>query len=372
MPGHLSLRGLRIWPACLMLCAGGVQATAWQGALNLPTTLEYDSNPRLEVDREDAVGRLLLAPDYRLEAVEGLDTWSLGLGAQLLRSSDRQVLADREDPRLSLGWERETETGALGLTARYDESSTLGALDETGVENSDGTRKKHGLDGFWRHRLNERDGLSASLGFNEVRYVDTTLDDYQDLALSLSVDHELSARLTPFTRLTASRYRPLADSEQEASTKYQPDAGLRLALTESWDLEVHGGRDWISGGSYEGGWQGGASLNYSGERVLASLGAERSTSSSGEGGFVEVEQLRGTWNYALSDRSSLGLGATWRDSQGDRPNVYQQFDAWLTRELSSFWQARLSMACKQRSEDEAGDARAHVIGLTLIYSHPDL
>lgn len=351
---------------------GGAQAATWSGSLGLPTTFEYDSNPRLETEREDAVGRLMLTPDYRLARVDGLDTWSLGLGAQLLRSSDRQVLADREDPRLSLGWERETETGALGVTARYDESSTLGALDETGVDNSDGTRKKHGLDGFWRHRLSERDGFSSSLAYNEVRYVDTTLDDYQDLALSLSFERDLSARLTPFTRLTASRYRPLGESEQEASTKYQPDAGLRLALTESWDLEVHGGRDWISGGTYEGGWQGGASLNYSGERMLASLGAERSASSSGEGGYVEVQQLRGTWSYALSDRSSLGFGATWRDSQGDRPNVYQQFDTWLSRELSAFWQARLSMTYKQRSEDEAGDARAHVVGLSLIYSHPEL
>ena len=348
------------------------QAASWQGSLSMPATVEHDSNPRLEADQSEAVTRTTLTPDYRLERTSGLDVLSVGLGGQIQRSSDQRILADREDPRLNLGWQRETETGALGSSWRYEESSTLAALDETGVETSDGTRKKHALSGFWRTQANARSTLSNTLTYNTVSYDDTTLHDYEDLSLNFDIDYALTARWVPFTGFTVSRYIPADDSAEQASTNYKPVAGVRLALSETWDAELQAGHDVASSDEYEGGWQGGVSINYSGERALLSLGAERTTTTSGEGGFVEVEQLHGTWSYALSERSSAGLGATWRDSKGAQPNVFSQVDAWLSHELSSSWQTRLSVAYKQRSEDYVADASASVIGLTFIYSHPDI
>lgn len=59
----------------------------------------------------------------------------------VLRSSDTAVVDNREDPDVSLGWQRQTEREQFGLLARYNESSTLsGTVLDTGVVTTDGTQ----------------------------------------------------------------------------------------------------------------------------------------------------------------------------------------------------------------------------------------
>lgn len=90
---------------------------------------------------EKGITRTIIAPDYTLIGTFDRDELRLGLGMHVLRSSDTDIVDDREDPDISLGWQRTTERGRFGLVARYNESSTLsGTVLDTGVITTDGTQ----------------------------------------------------------------------------------------------------------------------------------------------------------------------------------------------------------------------------------------
>lgn len=350
---------------------GVTHAASWQAAVALPMTVEHDSNPRLDADNK-GVTRTTLVPDYNLTGTFGRDELQLGIGMHLERSSDQSISLDREDPKLRLGWQHESETGGFGLAAKYDESSTLSsALEETGVVASDGTRKRHVLSGNWREAVSERSALASDVQYSSSAYDNQELTSYDELSASFNWTYAASERVEPFSRFAVSRYMPEDAAEAASSTSYSPIAGVRLALSEQLEATLRGGVNRISGGQSSASWQGGFELRYTGERFAASLDAGRSTVASGEGGFAEVNQLRSTWRYAVDETTSAGVDASWQDNQGQTPNTVRQFAAWASRELTPFWVTRLSIAYKQRQQDGRPDASANILGVTLIYSHPD-
>lgn len=356
--------------ALAVLLPGGTHAGSWQAAVALPMTVEHDTNPRLDADAE-GVTRTILVPDYNLVGTFGRDELQLGIGMHLERSSNQSISLNREDPRLRLGWQRESETGGFGLAAKYDESSTLfSALEETGVVASDGTRKQHALSANWHDAVSQRSSLASDVQYSSIDY-DNELTSYDELSASFSWTYAASERIEPFSRFALSRYMPDAAAEAAASTSYSPTAGVRLTLSEQLEGTLRAGVNQISGGQSSASWQGGVELLYTGERFAASLDAGRSTVASGEGGFVEVNQLRGTWRYAVDETTSAGIDALWQDNQGQTPNTMRQLAAWASRELSPFWVTRFSIAYKQRQQDGQPDASGNILGLTLTYSHPD-
>ena len=369
----IALRAACAAMAALVLMLPDVtSAASWQAAVALPMTVEHDTNPRLDADSSEGVTRTTIAPDYNLTGTFGRDELQLGVGMHLERSSNQSISLNREDPELRLGWQRESEMGGFGLAAKYDERSTLfSTLEETGVVASDGTRKQYALSGNWREAISERSNLASDVQYSSIDYDDGALTSYDDLSASFNWDYSVSENVVPFTRFALSRYVPEDDAGAASSTSYSPSAGVRLKMSEQLEGTLHAGVNRISGGQSSASWQGGFELLYTGARFAASLDAERTTVASGEGGFVEVNQLRSTWRYAIDETTSAGIDASWQDNKGQTPNTMRQFAAWASRELSPFWMTRLSIAYKQRQQDGRPDASANILGVTLIYSHPD-
>ena len=368
------LRAAGVATAILVLLPFSVvHAASWQKAITLPMTVEYDSNPRLDTDNQKAVTRTIIAPDYSLVGAFGRDELRLGMGLHVERSSDQSVVLNREDPSLQLGWQRESETGGFGLTARYVESSTLSsALEETGVVASDGTQKKYALAGNWHAAIGGLSTLTSDTEYASVNYDIDSLTSYDEVSTSLSWNYAWSARVEPFTRFAVSRYEPKSGTAATASSNnYSPTAGVLLKITERLEGTLRAGASSGSGAESGARGQGGFELHYIGERFDTSIDAGRSTVTSGEGGFVEITALRGAWSYVVDETSRAGIDASWQDSKGRAPNTLRQFGVWASRELSPLWVARLALTYKQRQQDGLPDASANIIGMTLIYSHPD-
>jgi hypothetical protein len=371
----LALRTTGIATAILILpCSGVAYAATWQSAIAVPSTVEYDSNPLLLTNDEEGVTRTIIAPDYSLVGISGRDEYQFGLGLNVVRSSDTSIVTDREDPRLRLGWQRETETGGFGLTARYEESSTLStAVQETGVVSADdGTQKLYALGGNWRTALSERSTLVSEIDYNHVTYDVDTLIDYDELATRLTWNYAWSEQTELFTRLGVRRYEPDEGSVASSSNSYTPAVGVNFQLSEQFKGSVYAGVNQVSGTGDGPTGEGGVNVQYTGERVDASIDASRSTIASGDGGFVESDSLRGTWSYAIDEVRRTGFDASWQDTQGLTPNTLRNFSAWVSQELSPFWLARLSFTYKERKQDGLPDATANVVGLTLVYSYPGL
>ena len=113
-------------------------------------------------------------------------------------------------------------------------------------------------------------------------------------------------------------------------------------------------------------------MQYTGERFDAIVDAGRSTVASGDGGFVEADNLKGTFSYAIDEIRRTGFDASWQDTKGQTPNTLLNYSAWISQELSPFWIARLSFTYKERQQDGLPDASANIVGMTLIYSYPGL
>lgn len=353
---------------------GVASAATWQSAIAVPSTVEYDSNPLLLTRDEKSVTRTIIAPDYSLVGNFGRDELQFGLGVNVVRSSDTSVVTNREDPRLRLGWQRETETGAYGLTARYEESSTLStAIQETGVVSADdGTQKFYSLGANWRTALSERSTLIAEADYNHVTYDVTTLIDYDELATRLTWNYAWSERVEVFTRFGATRYEPDETSVATSSNSYTPTVGVNVQFSDQFKGSVYAGLNQVSGTGDGPTGQGGVMLQYTGDRVESSIDASRSTVASGDGGFVEADILKGTWSYAIDEVRRTGFDASWQDTQGQTPNTLSNYSVWVSQELSPFWMARLSFTYKERKQDNFADATANVVGLTLVYSYPGL
>lgn len=348
-------------------------AAVWQSSIAVPSTVEYDSNPTLATSGEKGVTRTIIAPDLGLVATSGQDEFQFGLGVYVVRSSDTSIVSNREDPRLKLGWQHETETGAFGLTARYEESSTLSStVQETGVVAPDATQKMTSLAGNWRMALSERGTLLDEIQYSHVTYDTNTLTDYNELSNRLSYTYAWSERMELFTRLGAKRYEPEEGSTVSSSNSYTPDIGMNYQFSERLRGSVYVGANEISGTDSGPSAQGGFTVNYSGERVETGIDAGRTTLASGDGGFVEVDSVRGTWSYAIDEIRRTGFDASWQDTKGQTPNTLRNYGAWISQELSPFWIARLSYTYKERRQDGLPDATANVVGLTLTYSYPGL
>ncbi|MHC8400555.1 hypothetical protein ACYZTX_14025 [Pseudomonas sp. MDT1-17] len=356
-----------------MSCSHTAYAATWQSAIAVPSTVEYDSNPTLLTSGEKGVTRTIIAPDYSLVGTSGQDEFQFGLGLNIVRSSDTSIVSDREDPRLRLGWQRETETGAFGLAARYEENSTLSTVvQDTGVVASDGTQKMYFLGGNWSTALSERSTLVNETDYTHVTYDVDSLTDYDELATRFSWNYAWSEQVELFTRFRVSRYEPEEGAAVGSSNSYTPTAGLNFQLSERFKGTVYAGLNQVSGTDSGPKGQGGVALQYAGERIDTSIDASRSTLASGDGGFVEVDALRGTWSYAVDETRRLGFDASWQDAKGQTPNTLQNYSAWFSQELSPFWIARLSYTYKQRQQDGLPDATANVVGLTVTYSYPGL
>ncbi len=370
----LVLRGAGVATAIFVLpCSGAAYAATWQSAIALPTTVEHDSNPLLVGNNEKAVTRTIITPDVSFMGTSDQDQLNIGLGLNIVRSSDTSVVSNREDPKLLLGWQRETETGAYGLTASYVENSTLSSVvQETGVIAADGTQKQYSLGGNWRTALSERSTLVNKTEYTDFKYDINSLTSYDELSNRLSLNYDWSERVVLVTGFSASRYEPESGSGLASSNSYTPTVGLNFKISEQLEGAVYAGVNQVTGTDSNPTGQGGFTLHYAGERFDTTLDASRSTIANGDGGFVESNNLRGTWSYSIDELSRTGLDTSWQKNKGDTSNTLRNFNVWASREFSPFWVARLSFTYKQHQQDGLPDASANVVGLTLTYSYPEL
>jgi len=368
--------GLRrpIW--LLLAACGGLGslpalAGGWHQSISLPITLEYDTNPNLATTNETELWRARVAPAYNLTGTYGVDEFKAGFGLMIERPSNKAISSDRQDPNLSLGWRRLTETGEFGLAAKYDKASTRSsALEETGIVVRDGTRTTKSLLGNWRSAISERSSLAADVQRTAVAYDSGTLTGYNNLSAGITYSHAWSARAEPFLRVSASRYEP--DSALVSSSNhYTAMGGLKFKASENLEWTAQAGMSRVSARTSDTGWLGSFTMRYLGARSEYSLDIGRSVAPSGEGGFVEADQVKGSWVYAVGALTRAGLDASVRKSRGTAPNTMQQVGAWIGHELSPLWSSRLYYLHKQRRQEGQSAASGNVLGLTLVFTHPD-
>jgi hypothetical protein len=362
-------RVLLLFAACILGSPPAI-AAGWQQSISVPMTLESESNPTLAPTGGTRLGRTRVVPDYKLSGTFGVDQIGAGLALQIERASDRTISQPRQDPSLFLDWKRETLHGEFGLSTRYQEASTsTSELYETGLIVRDGTRKTQSLSGNWRSAFSERSSLAANADRTSVAYDGGTLTNYTNTNLGLTYNYAWNERCEPFLRLETSHYSP-DGAVSSPSSSGTLTGGVQFKISEILELTAQAGRRKVSGAD-SGTWQGNFALRHTGRSQTAIFEISRTNSASGAGGFVESDSVKGGWSYSIDARTNSGVDVSRTNTKGLTANTMNQLGAWINQELSPHWIGRLNYQYRQRQQIGSPDTSSSLLGLSLIYSHPD-
>jgi len=161
----------------------------------MPAEVEFDSNPRLEQGNASGTVRYRLRPQYSYTYhVDDANEWSAVLGANLERSSNTQVSANRQDPSVELKWQQETTTSSWGLNAKYFKASTRTTeFDQTGIVTADRTQTNRSVGANWGKYLTERWMANGGINQQWVDYDTDSLVSYRNSTASGGLAYDLTA-----------------------------------------------------------------------------------------------------------------------------------------------------------------------------------
>lgn len=348
----------------------------WIYSLAVPVDLEHDSNPLLSSTHSVPVSRARATPEFRARYQLDRDEFEINGAVVLERSTNSQVSADRNDPRMRAGWRHTLSVASYGLYAAFEERAYRSVdADIRAPREVDGTRRLASVGGDWSYTIGPKTTLSASGREERVTFDTPQAADYHLSAANVQFAAGVDERAEWYASADASSYRPTATpglpGSTEDSASFGVLAGYRRALAETWDMDLAAGVVRFTGPSADTSWQGIAKLLYSATRLQARLEAGRRPGvSTGTSSLSLTSVASVALRYALDELSGLGVEATASRFHAEEVSRATYLIASYDRRLAPFWTLTARAQYRARS-DQAGSAHANVVSLTLTYSRPD-
>lgn len=369
----VSLKGLAFF-----LCAFASQISAAATSLPIGTLeqhafftsgLSYNTNPNMTSINEKSVWQLNLTPRYRVSNFNDLNEWYVDLSLLVVRSSDKQIVIDRENPVADIGWKRELERGNIGLKLHYDEASSLVTeFDESGVVSVDSTRIAKSIEATWDYILTERLTLGLNSSLSKSQFTGGgTLVGNRNKVVGSSITYAISDTLKSVGQISWTEFIP--DSGQAESKNLNYNAGFDWSYSPNVDFGFRMGMNKISGQNSGSGKNLLLNYAYRTERSVTTLNASRSVAPSGLGGLIESDRLSAGWSYDLSDRSSMALNYSMSKNNSLNSTETTQYSANYNYDLSERWRAGANASYREL-DDGINNTSAKIIGFTLSYDHP--
>ena len=406
IPGVKRANEVAIIATSLLLAgaANAVQADlggASQQTMTLSASGEHDTNPAMLPDASaDAVWVGVVTPGYNLLWSDGENYIEFDAALRLQRPSREDVVFNREDPTLSVGWGRKNDLGELALSAAYNEASTrLTELEDTGQIFRDGTRRDRSVSGNWSRRLNERAGFglqaqdrSSSFirpaGQPEDQPVKQFLNDTENASISANHAYQVAQGLAVTLQASASRVKPEVTDNPNlllgTSDLQALGLGVDWDINDLFSLQVNAAQVWVdlpNAPRTGAEWNGDVAFGYESERFEWSVSAARQTTPSGIGAFLENTSASLSLSHRLSEVSQWGASANWRENRGGLQSLDNTFgfgELWISRDLSERWTVRATYRYREQdggaqfglvAPEETGldITRGQVVSVSLNY-----
>lgn len=355
--------------AVSLFYSGPVWAEIWQQTGAAKVSTEYVNNPTLSPTNSNDVTRILFEPGYELKGKIGDNELSTGLGFQIVRSSNETLSPNRDSPNAFLSWQRQSEMGEFGVSARYAEIVPLdSAPDATGLVPVESTRASRVTSAKWSKLLSERSTLSANGTYERVNYTSGNYVDYISRSESMMFSYALSENSVPSITLLYSDYAPVDNSSPNSFTNIIL-AGWNWKISDYLDGALQVGKTRVNDEATST--QGGASIHYTDQRTQLILNVNSQILPSGLGGYTTVVQVNGNLSYDLNERTKAGLDLGWRKNHLYTDIVYRSTGAWTQYELNPFWSVRTYAMYNLLSGEGISTASSYILGFSLIYMHTD-
>lgn len=355
----------------LMIFAGQASADSWQQTVSSQFSTEFDTNPAMSPTYTGGIWRSIFEPGYSLEGRLGDSELKTGLAVQIARSSNATLSPNRDSPSVFLDWLRQSEAGEFSIRSRYAETSTRdAAIDVSSQVPADSTRASRTLSGRWSKALSERSTFTADSSYEGVSYkgANSTYVDYSSRTNSLMMNYIWDEHYTPFLQILHTDYQPVSGNFPNSFTTTVL-AGLNWRASETLEGSLQYGKSRISDAEMSS--QGGMTIQYTDQRSVYYLSANRQVAPGGLGGFITTDQVNGSWTYDLSERSKSGINAGWRKNHFVTDIISRTAGAWLQYDLDSFWALRTYYMRNMISAEGIDDAYSNILGISLSYTNTD-
>jgi hypothetical protein len=352
-----------------------LSSAGFANKISFISSVDYDTNPALDNSRKRSVWIYTLIPQALLEYTGEVDRFYLDSAIVVQRPSNEEILPDRDDPRLTVGWTRTYESGNFGLNANYSqflsraqEIRTIGAFNNT--LDSENTQKTRSLGANWQHRFAQRWSVLTNADYTQDSFSGgVNLIGSKSYGVRSKLNYEYTERLDTYAQIGYVQISP--DSPLQDTDLVRLAIGADYLISNALKGSFRAGQYHISGAQSETGWEAGAKLAYDTDRTGYSAELNRELGAAGGvGGFQKTDTFRLGWFYNISEIDNLSANYSLtkfkQDLQLGLPKQeIQQIDVSYTRMLISNWNARANMSYR---EFESGSRNQGLLaGVSLIY-----
>jgi len=351
-----------------MLSAHGAWA---QNSVTVPVEVERISNPSLAAESPGSVTLFRVSPRFEKEWVQERRRSVLALGATVERSSNTDLVANRNNPSIDYLLEFGAERSLIGLQASLEEASTRSTeFEEFGRVAVDSTQRTGTLAARWRQELSATTGVELEGLHRRVRYDTPLLEGYREHVLTGLLDLQRGIDTRYFLEGRIARLDP--NGESASANRYDLGAGFETGVAEGVTLRGNLGASRISGTG--GGTEpvGGIGLAYEGERISLDLRLGKAVEASGaDARYVTTETLGTSLSYRFSAASALSVGASQARSRGESRDTGSSVFVRFRSEVSQFWAMTVGAEHRRTKPQGAPSARGNSVTVGLVYAHPD-
>lgn len=322
----------RIGPACLaaFLLAAPTLGDQLVHLGALKTAAQYDTNPLMRSDGQGGgdiwIG--LVQPMYRAYWMpDARSQWQLDVELRFERSSDRQIIDDREDPTVELFWTYEGQRNAFDATASSSAiPARLVEFEETGIAGTNGTRRQDSVRGNWEHAWDPRTDVRSLVDIARTRYEGIDLVDYTTVQLRSEAERNLTERHSVRATARLLTLDPTPQRAANSSPGALPDSrlvsaagGTRYSLSPLWRIDGEFGLVLSERLDREVDLNWTLRAAYDRERLRLTAQLRRSTEPSGVAELLTGDALQAELSYDHSPRTSLhGRGSYRRNRSPNR------------------------------------------------------
>lgn len=341
-----------------------------QHSLTVPFEVESVTNPGLAPDGEGRVTVFRLAPRYEIESVRDDVRTVLTMGVAIEQSSNTALSANRNLPDVGYVWESSRPTSVFSLSASYGRDSTRSSeFADFGRVSVDSTQETGVLGARWSKDLAPNTRVNLGAVHTRVSYDAPLLEDYHETAASIAMERDRGENETYSMEASAARLVPDGESENDsrAGLLFRYERALSEAVTLTSELGVVR----ASGSRSQTDPVGRLQLAYASERFSTSVGWAQNVAAGGTvGGYLRTQEVDWTLNYVVTASTSLSLRASRAQSLAPEDTTGSSISARLLSELTPFWSMSFGIEHRRlRAAD--GPASGNLIGLGLVYAHPN-
>jgi hypothetical protein len=343
-----------------------------QQALTVPFEVERVSNPTLAPDSPGNVTLVRISPRYSIEGVSDERRSILTLGGVLERSSNSSLSANRSLPSLDYRLEFGSPTSSWSLQGLLEEASTRTTeFTDFGRVGVDSTQRTASLSALWNREVTATSSLGLGTGYTRVRFDTPLLIGYQETSASALYRMQGGERTRYTIDGQLARLSPVDNTP--SSSRFGIIFGYENDLSELLTLTATLGAVRTNGAVRDTGAVGGVTIGYEGDRLASSLEIAREVSPSGSvGGYDRTNALRGALSYPVTPQTTLSLALGHTRTLGLVRATGSSAAIRVRSELSEFWALTFGVEHRNSRPQGLRSASGNVIGLGLVYSHPNL